>query len=100
MLLSLFLTCFVALGIGTLLLITLGHRVRFALGLAGLVLTAAVAFGSGVIARAIWDFPSKYALYGTVLLIVCGAFVVLTRRVWNPIGQLFFATFIAAALSY
>jgi hypothetical protein len=98
MLLSLFLTCFVALGVATVLL--LGHRVRFAFGLLGLTLTAAIAVAAALAAETLWDLPARYVRGSMALIVAFGIIVVLARRVWNPIGQAFFAVFLAAADSY
>src|SRR5205823_14007887 len=38
--------------------------------------------------------------YALGLLIMVGMLVTLARKVWNPIGQLFFACYVAAALAY
>jgi len=100
MLLSVFLTCFVTLVISSALLFTLGHHVRFASRLAGLILVVVVVVASGEISAAIWELPSRYVEYGEAVLLAFGILVVIVRRPWNPIGQLFFGAFLASATSY
>ncbi len=100
MLLSLFLTCFVALVVATLLLLVLGHRVHFSFWVLGVALTAAIAAGAGLAAEEWWSLPTRYVRGGQLLLVGFGIVVALARRVWNPIGQAFFATFLASATSY
>jgi cellulose synthase/poly-beta-1,6-N-acetylglucosamine synthase-like glycosyltransferase len=100
MLLSLFLTCFVALVIGTAALLLLGHRVRIASRLAGLGLTVMIVVGSGEIAAGLWSLPSRYVLTGEGVILAFGVVVVFARPVWNPVGQVFFATFLASATTY
>jgi cellulose synthase/poly-beta-1,6-N-acetylglucosamine synthase-like glycosyltransferase len=100
MLLSLFLTCFIALLVAVALLLWLGHRVRVSSRIAGIVLTAALAVGSGEVAGRLWSLPSGYIEAGELVLIGFGVLIALTRPVWNPIGQAFYATFLASATSY
>ena len=100
MFLSLFLTCVAALAVATVLLVLLGHRMRFASRILGVVCVAAVAVGAGEAAARLWDLPPTYVLAAEGLLLVLGVAVVLLRPVWNPIGQLFFGTLLASILTY
>src|SRR5919198_619840 len=100
MFLSLFLTCFTCLVISTLGLLLLGHRTPWAFRLVGLALTAALALVGGELAAAVWKLPAQYVERGELIVVACGLVVVLARRRWNPIGQVFFATYIASALTY
>jgi cellulose synthase/poly-beta-1,6-N-acetylglucosamine synthase-like glycosyltransferase len=99
-LLSLFLTCFVALVLGTALLLALGSRAHITSPLLGVALTAAVALAAGWIAEAIWTFEDDTVPYSQAVVLAFGIIVVAARRVWNPVGQMFFATMLAAAASY
>jgi cellulose synthase/poly-beta-1,6-N-acetylglucosamine synthase-like glycosyltransferase len=98
--LGLFLTCFVALVAATVLLLLLGARLRFASRLVGILLSAALAVGAGEVAARVWGLPPRPVLAAEVLLVVLGVVVSLARPVWNPVGTAFYATFLAAALSY
>jgi glycosyl transferase family 2 len=98
--LSLFLTCFTALVIGTLLLLLLGARIRFASRILGILLSTAVAVGSGELAAAVWRLPPGAVLVGEATLVLAGLVVALARPVWNPIGQAFYASFVSSALAY
>jgi cellulose synthase/poly-beta-1,6-N-acetylglucosamine synthase-like glycosyltransferase len=99
-LLSQFLVCLVALVVMTSLLLVVGHRLRFAFRPLGIVLAAVLAIGSGEAASAIWRLPTPNVLVGEALLFVSCVLVVLLRRRWNPVGQLFLGTFVASALTY
>jgi cellulose synthase/poly-beta-1,6-N-acetylglucosamine synthase-like glycosyltransferase len=100
MVLSLFLTCLVALVIATVLLLAVGARVRVASRLLGAVLIVAVTAIAGEAAARIWSLPSEYVEYGQAVILAWGLVVVVVRKVWNPIGQLFFATFLSSAFAY
>src|SRR5690348_13893936 len=100
MYLSLFLTCLVALVVATVLLIALGARIHLASRVVGALLILVVTAFAGEAAARIWDLPSEYVLYGQAVLLGWGLVVVVVRRVWNPIGQLFFTTFLASASAY
>src|SRR5262245_51226387 len=100
MYLSIFLTCFVALLSATVLLVVAGHRIHVASRVLGLLLIVAVTLLSGEIAARLWTLSTKYIVYGEVLLLASGLVAVAARRVWNPVGQLFFACFLAAAVAY
>src|SRR5690242_6983625 len=100
MYLSLFLTCLVALVVGTVLLVALGARIHVASRVVGALLILVVTAVAGEAAARIWSLPSEYVLYGQAVILAWGLVVVVVRRVWNPVGQLFFATFLAAASAY
>jgi cellulose synthase/poly-beta-1,6-N-acetylglucosamine synthase-like glycosyltransferase len=99
-LLTLFLVCFVALVMATVLLLTIGHRVRITSPLLGLVLVVAISFLAGLIADEIWTVDNDTVLAAQIGLVAVGLLIVAARRVWNPIGQAFFAMLIAAAATY
>ena len=100
MLLSLFLVSAIFLGIATLLLLIVGHRMSFAFRPVGLLATIGVAAMGGELAAAVWKLPAGHVLAGELLLLALGLIVVMLRRQWNPIAQAFYATYISAALSY
>ncbi|HZP29680.1 MAG TPA: glycosyltransferase, partial [Acidimicrobiia bacterium] len=100
MLLSVFLTCFIALVVSTIALLLLGQRLRFSSRLLGVLLVIAVTAGAGELAARVASLPSRYVERAQLVLVVVGAVVVVARGVWNPVGQLFFAVFLTSALSY
>ncbi len=95
-----FLTCCLQVGVATVLLIALGSRLHFASRAAGLLLFAAVVVGSGQLAADAWSLPGTPVEVAEVFLAAVGLVVIAVRRVWNPVGQLFFASFVAASLAY
>ncbi|HYX80016.1 MAG TPA: hypothetical protein VE976_05330, partial [Actinomycetota bacterium] len=99
-LLSLFLVCFVALVLNTVLLLGLGHRVHVSFRPLGLAAGIVIAGVAGEVAARIWRLPVANIEAGEVLLLTCTVVVVLVRRRWNPFGQVFFGSFLAAALTY
>jgi cellulose synthase/poly-beta-1,6-N-acetylglucosamine synthase-like glycosyltransferase len=100
MLLSLFLTCVVSLGINTLLLLTLGHRLRFSSRLVGLLLALITTIAAGEIAAAAWRLRPGHVEAAEVVLFVFSVVVIALRGVWNPIGQVFFGSLLASVLTY
>jgi cellulose synthase/poly-beta-1,6-N-acetylglucosamine synthase-like glycosyltransferase len=98
--LALFLTCFVALVVATLLLLLLGARLHFASRILGIALSVALAVGAGEVAARLWNLPPRPVLLAEGTIVVLGIVVALARPVWNPVGQVFYASFLAAALSY
>jgi cellulose synthase/poly-beta-1,6-N-acetylglucosamine synthase-like glycosyltransferase len=100
MFLSLFLTCVVALAVATSLLLLLGHRVRFASRIVGILLAAGLAAGAGEVAALVWDLPAAYVLGAEAVLFSLGAVVALARPLWNPIGQVFYSALLASVLTY
>jgi cellulose synthase/poly-beta-1,6-N-acetylglucosamine synthase-like glycosyltransferase len=100
MLLTLFLTCFVALAAATVLLLAFGDRVRVASRVLGLVLGVVLAVAAGQAAERLWQLDPRPVLVAEALLVALTAVVVAARPLWNPVGQVFFASFAAAALAY
>jgi glycosyltransferase involved in cell wall biosynthesis len=100
MLLTLFLTCFVALAAATVLLLAFGDRLRVASRVLGLALGVALAVGAGQAAARLWRLDPRPVLAAEVLLVALTAVVVAARPLWNPVGQVFLASFAAAALAY
>src|SRR5207253_3414480 len=99
-LLALFVTCAVGLGLATILLLTVGHRFRGALRPVGLLISAGLALAAGELAGLIWRLPPRPVLGGEVLLLSLGLVVVVARPQWNPIGQAFYGAFLAATVVY
>jgi Glycosyltransferase like family 2 len=100
MLLTLFLTCFVSLAAATALLLAFGDRVRVASKLLGLALGVVLAVAAGQAAERLWQLEPRPVLAAEALLVALTAVVVAARPLWNPVGQVFFAGFTAAALAY
>jgi cellulose synthase/poly-beta-1,6-N-acetylglucosamine synthase-like glycosyltransferase len=100
MLLVLFLTCFVSLAAATVLLLAFGDRVRVASRVLGLTLGVALAAAAGQAAARLWQLDPRPVLAAEALLVVVTVVVVAARPLWNPVGQVFFASFAAAALAY
>ena len=100
MLLTLFLTCFVSLVAATVLLLAFGDRVRVASRVLGLAFGVVLAVAAGRAAARLWQLDPRPVLVAEALLVALTAVVVAARPLWNPVGQVFFASFAAAALAY
>ena len=100
MLLTLFLTCFVSLVAATVLLLAFGDRVRVASRVLGLAVGVVLAVAAGRAAARLWQLDPRPVLVAEALLVALTAVVVAARPLWNPVGQVFFASFAAAALAY
>jgi hypothetical protein len=72
--------------VATVLLVLLGHRIRFSFRPLGLALTVALALGGGEVAAAVWRLPARQVQRGELVIAASGLLVVLLRRRWNPIG--------------
>src|SRR2546423_698634 len=99
-LLSLFLTCVVSLGISTLLLVLLGHRVRFSSRVVGILLAVAVTLVAGEAAARLWNLPSGYVEAAEVALASVTVVWVALRPQWNPIGQVFYGSLLTSVATY
>ncbi|HEY1444520.1 MAG TPA: glycosyltransferase [Acidimicrobiales bacterium] len=100
MLFSIFIICSINLGIAAILLFLLGARVRFASRLVGVLLGAAGAFLAGYVAALWLPLPAAPVEGSEAFVLVCVIAIAILRPVWNPLGQYFFASFVAAALAY
>jgi cellulose synthase/poly-beta-1,6-N-acetylglucosamine synthase-like glycosyltransferase len=100
MLLSLFLTCVIALGVSTVLLLALGHRIRIASRILGVLLATAIAVGAGELAARLWELPPGPVLGAEALLFVIALTVAFARPSWNPVGQVFYASLVSSAFTY
>lgn len=100
MFLSILLTCLVAVAVTTGLLLVAGHRVRIASRVLGIALGALIALFAGVAAAHLWKLPSHFAWSGVALVSAAIVLLVLLRPDWNPLGQVFFGSFLASALAY
>jgi hypothetical protein len=99
-LLALFLTCGVSLAVATVLLLAVGQRVRVASRILGLTVGIVLAVAAGEAAARLWRLEPRPVLAAEVLLVVLTVVMVAARPLWNPVGQVFFAGFAAAALAY
>jgi cellulose synthase/poly-beta-1,6-N-acetylglucosamine synthase-like glycosyltransferase len=97
---SAFLVCSLNLGLSCLLLLTMGRRVRFGSRAVGILLGAAGVFGAGYLAALAWSLPSPPVEASEVFIMCVVVAIAALRGEWNPFGQYFFASFVAAALSY
>ena len=100
MLLSLFVTCAIALGLSTFLLLLFGHRLRVSSRILGMLLTVLVVAGAGEAASAFLRLPSSYVEAAQIFLLFMGWVISLIRPRWNAFGQVFYGTLLAATLSY
>jgi cellulose synthase/poly-beta-1,6-N-acetylglucosamine synthase-like glycosyltransferase len=100
MLFSFFVVCTVALGLSTLLLAAVSRHIRHASRLAGVLLAAVIFFAAGWIASEAWALPAGPVDAAEIFCFVVALVVIALRGVWNPVGQLFMGTFVAAALAY
>jgi hypothetical protein len=89
MLLTLVLTVSVVLVAATVLLLLVGHRLRFASRLAGLVLAALVAGGGAELAAFGWNLVPAYTLGAAGAIFLACAIATIVVPYWNPVGQLF-----------
>lgn len=79
MLLSLFLTCVISLAFSTVLLLAVGHRLRIASRILGVVLAAANTVTAGEVAARLWQLPTGSVLAAEGSLLVTSVVVALTR---------------------
>ncbi len=100
MFLSLFITFCIAIGIGTLVLVSVGQRVRFSSRLAGFALGLVITIVAGEVASRAGRIAPEPVLIAQGLLLGATLVVVFARPRWNPIGQAFYATFLAGAGTY
>src|SRR5438093_10778387 len=100
MLLGLFLTCVVSLVSTTVLLVLLGHRVRFSSRILAGVLALLVIAGAGEASARLWHLPSEYVLAAEVVLLAVTVMWIAVRPQWNPIGQVFFGSLLTSAATY
>jgi cellulose synthase/poly-beta-1,6-N-acetylglucosamine synthase-like glycosyltransferase len=100
MLLALFMVCVVDLGLSTILLITLGGRVKRSSRVAGLILGAGLIYASSQIGAAVWGLGGTELTIAEILVIIPLAIVIWLEPTWNPVGQVFFANFVGAAFTY
>ncbi|HEY2812402.1 MAG TPA: glycosyltransferase [Acidimicrobiales bacterium] len=100
MLASAFLTCAVALGTASVLLLVFGHRVRMSSRFVGILYGAGSVLVAGEVAARVWDLPSSDVEAGQAVLLIVIVAMVMARPAWNPIGQVFFAAFVASIATY
>jgi cellulose synthase/poly-beta-1,6-N-acetylglucosamine synthase-like glycosyltransferase len=97
---SVFMVCVLELALALLLLVLGGRRLRISSRLLGILLAAAVVYGAGRLAAAIWNLSYSSLLAGQIFVFAVTLIVVAARPVWNAIGQVFFGGYVAAALAY
>ena len=73
---------------------------RVASRVLGLALGVVLAVAAGRAAARLWQLDPRPVLVAEALLVALTAVVVAARPLWNPVGQVFFASFAAAALAY
>ncbi|MGH9121554.1 MAG: glycosyltransferase, partial [Acidimicrobiales bacterium] len=100
MLYTFLIVCAGDLIVGTLLLLLAGSRLRFASRIAGVLLSAAVAAVVCWGVERIWALPQHDVVAAGVFVALLGTAVSVLQPHWNPLGQLFFACYLAAAGSY
>ncbi len=100
MLFSVFIVCSINLGIAAILLFSVGSRAGFASRVLGVALGAVGVFVAGYLAALWWALPAAPVEASEAFVFLCVLVVAAARGVWNPFGQYFFASFIAAALAY
>src|SRR5687768_10926358 len=94
------LTSTTILVLATVLLLTVGHRVRFSSRIVGVLLAAVVAFGATELLTRWLDLVPRYALVGAAVGFAVTVAVVLALPYWNPVGQLFLGAFLTGAGTY
>ena len=100
MLFGFFVVCAIDLGLATLLLLLAGDRIRHASPIAGALLCMAMAVAAGEIVTYVWAIASGPVEAAEVFVAALGVVASVWRHRWNPVGQLFFSTFVAASLAY
>ncbi len=100
MLYSAFLVCSLNLGIAGVLVFALGARLPVAARPAGALLGAAGVAAAAYLATLWWTLPAAPVEASGVLVFLVTIAVAAVRPAWNPVGQYFFASFVAAALTY
>lgn len=100
MLLSLVLTCLCTLLLATVLLLTLGHRVRVASVWLSLAAVALIVLAGGEIAGRVLRLPTEHVLKAQATLLTVGVAVAFLRRRWNPVGTTFLAVLLTSSLAY
>jgi glycosyltransferase involved in cell wall biosynthesis len=90
----------VTLALTTLLLLLLGRHLRISSRLLGLLLAGLVAVGSTELAARLWGLVPSYTRVGAGVVLLAGVVVVFALPYWNPIGQVFLGSFVAAAGTY
>jgi cellulose synthase/poly-beta-1,6-N-acetylglucosamine synthase-like glycosyltransferase len=86
--------------VATVLLLAVGHRVRFSSRIVGLLVAALVTFGAADLLTRWLDLVPRYALVGAAAGFVVTVAVVLALPYWNPVGQLFLGAFLTGAATY
>jgi cellulose synthase/poly-beta-1,6-N-acetylglucosamine synthase-like glycosyltransferase len=99
-LLSILLDSVTALVLSTFFLLLVGRRLRLASPAVSVAVAAAFALVAGEVTAWFWNVSAHYVLAGEVFVLAVVLVVVAARPMWNPAGQLFFASTVAAAVAY
>src|SRR5579862_1940179 len=100
MLFSVFLVTALDAGVALVAVLAFGRRARFASRIAGVLISATGIFVAGMLAAFAWGLPAAPVEASQMYVFCVGLVVIGLRRVWNPLGQYFFASFVAASLAY
>ena len=100
MLLSVLLSCVTALVMSAAALVGIGHRLRLGSRVVSVAVAAVFVLAVGEVATRFWRLPYGFGVAGAVWLMAVAAVVIALRPLWNPVGQLFFASTAAAAVAY
>jgi cellulose synthase/poly-beta-1,6-N-acetylglucosamine synthase-like glycosyltransferase len=98
--LTTFVVAVVAIGVTTVLLLLLGHRVGFASRIAGIFLGVLIAVGTGEVAAAIWNLPTFETLVAEATLVAGTTVAALARPRWNPVAHVFAGAVLTGSLTY
>jgi cellulose synthase/poly-beta-1,6-N-acetylglucosamine synthase-like glycosyltransferase len=99
-LVTLTLTALTALLLATPPLFVLGHRWRASSRALSCTTVCAASVISGEIAGRVFALPSRYVVVAEAVLVAVGVLIAVLRPLWNPIGHVFFQSFVVAAGSY
>ena len=100
MLISIVLTCAVALGLSTAVLVVAGHRLRSTSPATSVAALLVVALAAGELTARLFRLPSRYIVLAELLFAAVGVIVLALRRTWNLAGHVFAAGLISASGCY
>ncbi|GAC1598266.1 MAG: hypothetical protein NVS3B21_23630 [Acidimicrobiales bacterium] len=100
MLFTLTLTAMVALVGATPVLFLLGRRWRLASPSVSVAIAVPFAVAAGEVAARLFRLPSDLVLIAEVVLFLVVLATILSRRAWNAVGQLFFASLVTMSGAY
>jgi cellulose synthase/poly-beta-1,6-N-acetylglucosamine synthase-like glycosyltransferase len=100
MLPTMVLTSTATLVLASVLLLAIGHRVRFSSRIVGVLFAGVVTFGAAELLTRWLDLVPRYALVGGAVGFVVTVVIVLALPYWNPVGQIFLGAFLTGAGTY